>query len=75
MAETVEVWPDTWQPVSVFCDLRTQWRVGIAGATGLDYSAIPIVFRLRGIPKVEWPSMFDDLKVLESEALEEMRSA
>lgn len=49
----------------LFCDLQTQWRTGMAGITGLDYSALPAVFRLRGIKRSEQQSLFDDLRTME----------
>ena len=37
--------------------------------TGLDYNAIPPVFRLLGIPRKEWADLFEDLRVMEAETL------
>ncbi len=69
----VELWPDCALPVNVFIAMSTQWRTGMAGATGLDYSALPAVMQLVGIPKAQQASVFDDLRVLEDAALEQMR--
>ena len=49
--------------------MLTQWRVGMAGATGLDYTALPAVFDLCGIKKKRRADVFDALRVLEGEAL------
>lgn len=70
-----EVWPDNSMPVNVFIALSTQWRVGMAGATGLDYNAVPSVMRLLGVPKKLRTSVFDDLRIMEDAALETMRKA
>lgn len=67
--ETAEIWPDNWESVTVFADLATQWRVGFAGPTGLDYGVIPGVLRLRRVPRAQWAQVFDDVRVMELEAL------
>jgi hypothetical protein len=69
----VDVWPDCWTSVSLFVDLLTQWRVGPAGHLGIDYTAIPVVMDLRDIPREERSAVFDDLRVMECEALKKMR--
>lgn len=38
-----------WPAVTVFLHSTTQWRVGMAGATGLDYTAVEAVMRMLGI--------------------------
>lgn len=58
----------------VFEHLTTQWRVGFAGATGLDYGVLPSVLRLLGMPRVEWPCLFKDIRVMERGALHHMRA-
>lgn len=68
----VELWPENVRPVEVFIGLKTQWRVAHCGRTGLDYPALPITFRLMGIPRKEWPDLFEALQVLEAAALDEM---
>ncbi len=73
-AETVvPVWPENRQSVHVFMRLRTQWRVGMAGATGLDYAALtPELWRLTKTRPRDRRRVFDDLQVLEVAALNEM---
>jgi hypothetical protein len=53
--------------------LTTQWRTGFAGAVGLDYGVLPTVFRLAGIPRGDWPALFEDIRVMERGALHLMR--
>ncbi|WP_433586921.1 DUF1799 domain-containing protein [Providencia alcalifaciens] len=48
--------------------MSTQWRVGMNGATGLDYSVIPNVLELLNIKNKA--TIFDDLRVMELKALE-----
>ena len=69
------VYPDNVLPVSVFADMRNQWRVGVNGATGLDFGAlqaVPIVRRIKDDD--EYDDIFECLRIMESAALEEMRS-
>ena len=68
----VGVWPDNMPAVNVLIAMGTQWRVGMSGATGLDYNALPAVFRMLAIPRKDWPDTFDCLRVLESEAMKVM---
>lgn len=49
--------------------MSTQWRIGAIGATGLDYVALPAVMCLLGIPKKSRQTVFQDLRVMEAEAL------
>ncbi|ULQ45972.1 DUF1799 domain-containing protein [Flagellatimonas centrodinii] len=38
-----------WDAVQVFCGSCTQWRTGMAGATGLDYPAVECVMRMHQV--------------------------
>jgi hypothetical protein len=68
----VEVWPDNFPAVNALIAMDTQWRIGAAGPTGLDYNVMPSVFRFLAIPRQEWPDTFDCVRVLEAEALATM---
>lgn len=65
----VDVWPDNLQAVNVFIAMRTQWRTGMAGPTGLDYGALPAVMRLCGVPAAQRLEVFEGLRVMEGAAL------
>jgi len=66
------VWPDNWKAISNFSCLQTQWRMGMSGPIGLDYNVMPIVFRMTGLAEIEWPEMFQSIRVMESAALAEL---
>lgn len=66
------MWPDNLPAINVLIAMNTQWRTGGFGATGLDYSALPAVMRLVGVPRAEQADTFECLRVLESEALKIM---
>jgi len=61
--------------VNTLMAMSTQWRTaGMAGdAVGLDYGALPTVLRMGGVPRKDWPAVFDDLRVMEEAALVAMR--
>lgn len=67
------MWPDNALAVNAFIAMSTQWRVGMAGATGLDYGALPVVMSLAGVPAAERAGVFESIRVLEDAALETMR--
>ena len=71
----IEVWPDNWESVGVFLAMDTQWRFGAMGPTGLDYGVLPTVLQdFLNIKRADWPAIFHDIRVMESAALQQMRS-
>ncbi|QTH12467.1 DUF1799 domain-containing protein [Pseudomonas corrugata] len=73
--ETIEVWPDNWPSFLVMDAMGTQWRTGVCGATGLDYGVLPSVMRLVGVPPKDRSGVFQDIRVMESEAIAVMAQA
>lgn len=67
------VYPDNAQTVGIFSDMMTQWRMGPAGATGLDYNALPVVLMIRAVTDDERQDVFDGLRVMEMAALKSIR--
>lgn len=53
--------------------MGTQWNVGPVGVIGLRYESLPVVMRLRGVEPARRRGVFDDLRVMESEALKALR--
>jgi hypothetical protein len=74
-AATVYVWPDNWRSVAMFVELMTQWRVGMAGPVGLDYSAVAALFSIRGTSGARRRRMLDDLRVMEAAVLTKIRES
>jgi len=70
---TCEVWPDNAATVNVFVAMATQWRTGPGGVVGLDYSALPAVFDLLDVPRLERAEVFDGFRLMEDAALGEIR--
>lgn len=67
--EEIFVWDCNWNTFNLFHALTTQWRVGMGGATGLDYSVIIPTGKMLGFKKKQINEMFPDLQVMENEAL------
>lgn len=70
----IEVWAENAESFLVFANLGTQWRAGMGGAIGLDYTAIEPVLRLMRIEPDHWPDVFEDVLTMESAALKVMNS-
>lgn len=69
---STEIWPENVSAYLVFDAMRTQWRVGMAGATGLDYAALPAILDLLGIEFDEdltRSQLFNQVRFMECEAL------
>lgn len=66
----VEVMPCNWKTLLLFTAMQTQWRVGMNGATGLDYAALPVVAKGERIRLT--PRRISGLRVMEAEALRVM---
>lgn len=73
VATSIEIWPENLRSYEVFNSLGTQWCVGMAGPTGLNYCAVEAVLRLQGLPAEDWPELFNDVRIMEASALDAMR--
>lgn len=56
----------------LFFALRSQWRMGMGGATGLDYGALSHKMDRMGLSPEQYEEMEDQVRVLEFSALEEI---
>ena len=59
----------------VFDKVRHQWNVGPSGPTALNYQSVESALRMMGIPRKQWPDLFDDIQVLEAGALSEIHKS
>lgn len=66
---TIEVWECNADAFYVFEAMATQWQAGMAGATGLNYTAMPVVMEMVGIGKKRRPEVFASVRIMEQEAL------
>lgn len=65
----VELWEENLVVWDVFYAVGTQWRVGMAGATGLDYNVLPFIFDVHEIKNEDRREVLRFLRVMELEAL------
>jgi Phage related hypothetical protein (DUF1799) len=72
--DEIVIWPENYESYSVFMCMGTQWRTGMAGATGLDYSALNEVWNRLDVPLSRRDDVFQDIRVMENEALKTMRA-
>ncbi|WP_457935177.1 DUF1799 domain-containing protein [Pseudomonas aeruginosa] len=71
--EQMELRPCNWTAFIVFEAMSTQWRAGMCGATGLDYTVLPVVMQMCGVAAGEQPAVFADIRVMEDAALKAFR--
>lgn len=70
-AAEVFLWPVNVAAWDCWCDLQTQWRTGVAGATGLDYAAALAYLRdVAGLRGDERRQVFDCLRAAERAVLD-----
>lgn len=62
-----EVWPENEAAVSMWLRMSTQWRVGVNGVFGLDYSVLFELMNLYGI--VDRKELVESIRVMESAAV------
>lgn len=70
-----EVWAENWTAFLIFRRLGTQWRTGMNGRTGLDFSLVTNpggLFDLMDVRKKNRLELLDALHVMEVEALNQM---
>lgn len=70
--EVVEVWPENWRAFDLFRWASTQWRVGAAGATGLDYNPLLHKMDRMNLEPAEYEVLEEDIRTMELAALEAM---
>jgi hypothetical protein len=66
------LWPEHQDAFGLFIQCNTQWRYGSSGITGLDYSGVEALIRMRRlVPRQRLPDVLAELRVLEDETLAE----
>lgn len=73
-APDYEVWPDNMPAINLFNTISTQWRTSMGGVTGLDYNVLFNRMDRMKLSEQEYEWMFDDIRVIESEALSAINS-
>lgn len=68
------LWPENEDAINLFCSISTQWRVGMAGPTSLDYNVLFTLMGLKNLSYEKHCELFNDIRVIESEALKAMNT-
>jgi len=63
-----EVWEENWDVVCMFLRMQTQWRVVMAGATGLDYNVFKWFFDMYEVTNHK--EMIEGLQTMEIAVLD-----
>lgn len=67
-----DIWADNVDAVNLFLSLATQWRVGAAGAVGLDYNVLYHKMDRMNLSRERYDALEDEIRVLEDAAIEAM---
>lgn len=68
-AEPWHLWPCNLRAWEFWCGLQTQWRVGMAGATGLDYASVLALLDRSGLRPRRRAECFEHVRAMEREVL------
>lgn len=63
--EVAYLWPCNLPAWRHWQAVQTQWRMGPAGATGLDYTGVRAYFDLQGLKKPEQKDIFESIQAAE----------
>ena len=68
-SEAVEIWPENEPAYFLFQALRRQWRIGMAGPTGLDHNVLLRRLDRMNLDPDEYDQLDVDIRLMEEEAL------
>lgn len=74
VSETVEIWPENEPVYFLFQALSRQWRIGMAGPTGLDHNVLLHRLDRMNLEPDEYDQLDADIRLMEEEALFVMRN-
>ncbi|NHZ81826.1 hypothetical protein F2P44_21470 [Massilia sp. CCM 8695] len=69
VGEEVEPWPDNVAALLLFQYLRTQWRTGAGGPSGLDYTVMHRKMDRMGLAPDDYDQLEHDIQTMEVAAL------
>lgn len=69
----IEIWPCNLHAHNVMQAMRTQWNYTMGAVVGLVYSSLPEIWRRMGVPAKDRDRVFEQIRVMEDEALTVMR--
>lgn len=65
------LWPENEEPFAFWLAIQTQWNVGMAGATGLNYPGVETCLRMHGFKPRDRQRLFLQVQMMERACLEE----
>lgn len=68
------LWPDNEDAFQLWLTLQSQWTIGMAGPTGLNYAGVEACMRMQGIRASRQREFFRLIQVMEQAALDEWSS-
>ena len=68
-ADPVDIWPENLLAFELFKFLGTQWRIGMGGATGLDYGVMYQKMGRMNLSPDQYDQLEADMQVMEVAAL------
>jgi hypothetical protein len=63
-----EVFEENWPVLELFLRVQTQWRIGMSGPVGLDYTAVAWVLKLTA-EEANHRALLEDLQIMEGAVL------
>lgn len=64
------LWPENETTFEFWLSLQSQWVIGSAGPSGLNYSSVEVCMRMRGTKKNAQRALFEAIQAMEQAALE-----
>lgn len=72
----LEISPENWLSVTLFFSLSTQWMISDLGQyIGIRYESLESSMNMCNINQRRRPSVFEDIRIMESEALKILRES
>lgn len=65
-----DLWPENYAAWELWIGVKTQWRMGMSGAVGLDYTALSFVAKTLDVEVL--PSVLHKIRTLEAYMLKKM---
>lgn len=63
------LWPENQLAWECWMSVQTQWRIGMSGATGLDYAGVRAALSIRGVRGAELRDVFECIQAAETATL------
>ena len=73
-SDDCEVWQENWESVLLFLAMGTQWSISPTGQPiGINYGSLESTMKMTSVKKKKRASLFMDVRMMESAALDVFR--